>query len=83
MQLLLAFDRARLHTLAEIIHAFLTRPYKVQKSGVAVRATTGARGERGMAKVERDEVHAESYDAAQLAVRVREIDRCREHTSTV
>lgn len=34
--------------------------------------------ERGM-----DEAHAESYDAAQLAVRVREIDRCREHTSTV
>lgn len=32
---------------------------------------------------ERDEAHAESYDAAQLAVRVREIDRCREHTSTV
>jgi len=30
-----------------------------------------------------DETHAESYDAAQLAVRVREIDRRREHTSTM
>lgn len=30
-----------------------------------------------------DETHAENYDAAQLAVRVREIDRRREHTSTM
>lgn len=30
-----------------------------------------------------DETHVESYDAAQLAVRVREIDRRREHTSTM
>lgn len=43
------------------------------------------RGKRGKERErqERDEAHAESYDAAQLAVRVREIDRCREHTSTV
>ena len=39
--------------------------------------------ERERETQERDEAHAESYDAAQLAVRVREIDRCREHTSTV
>lgn len=44
----------------------------------------GKRGkERERERQERDEAHAESYDAAQLAVRVREIDRCREHTSTV
>lgn len=41
------------------------------------------REERERKTQERDEAHAESYDAAQLAVRVREIDRCREHTSTV
>lgn len=44
----------------------------------------GSEGEREEKRErERDEAHAESYDAAQLAVRVREIDRCREHTSTV
>lgn len=38
MQLLLAFERARSHTYVrvEIIHGFLTRLYKVQKSGEMV-----------------------------------------------
>lgn len=62
------------------------------KCGVYVRIMYGSERERGekrgkrgkeRERQERDEAHAESYDAAQLAVRVREIDRCREHTSTV
>lgn len=46
------------------------------------RASGGGGAQAGEAQTG-DETHAESYDAAQLAVRVREIDRRREHTSTM
>lgn len=59
--------------------------YKEWGSVRAYRGSEREREERDREREtqERDEAHAESYDAAQLAVRVREIDRCREHTSTV
>lgn len=64
---------------------FLTRLYRAWEMSELARAastTTGVAEWDGGAQTG-DETHAENYDAAQLAVRVREIDRRREHTSTM